>query len=50
MEVFISTLLNRGFVKDLSQDLPHHLTSAELLAYQCEIAFIGSFADSAACA
>jgi bacteriocin biosynthesis cyclodehydratase domain len=44
----ILTLFNKGFLKDLSQDRPHHLTPAELHTYQPEIAFIGSYADSAA--
>src|SRR5262249_42370157 len=44
----INTLLKQGFLKDLSQDLLHHLSQTEREAYAAEIAFIDSFCDSAA--
>ncbi|HEU5375035.1 MAG TPA: TOMM precursor leader peptide-binding protein [Ktedonobacteraceae bacterium] len=43
----ITLLVGKGFIKDLALDLPHHLTPAEELAYEAEIAFIGSFTSSA---
>ena len=44
----VNTLLTKGFLKDLSQDLPHHLSPTERETYAAEIAFIDSFGDSAA--
>jgi putative thiazole-containing bacteriocin maturation protein len=44
----VNTLLTNGFLKDLSQDLPHHLSQTERETYATEIAFIDSFCDSAA--
>src|SRR5436190_11192201 len=44
----VNTLLTNGFLKDLSQDLPHHLSPTERETYAAEIAFIDSFCDSAA--
>lgn len=44
----ITLLVNKGFFQDLSHDLPHNLTLTEQEAYAAEIAFIGSFTDSAA--
>ena len=44
----VDTLLKQGFLKDLSQDLPHHLSQTERETYAAEIAFIDSFCDSAA--
>src|SRR5579859_1095225 len=44
----VNILLKHGFLKDLSLDLPHHLSQAERATYAAEIAFIDSFCDSAA--
>src|SRR5215472_10427448 len=44
----VNTLLTNGFLKDLSQDLPHDLSPLERETYAAEIAFIDSFCDSAA--
>jgi len=44
----VNTLLTNGFLKDLSQDLPHQLSQTERETYAAEIAFIDSFCDSAA--
>jgi bacteriocin biosynthesis cyclodehydratase domain-containing protein len=44
----LNTLLEHGFLKDLSQDLPHSLSPTEQHTYAAEIAFIDSFADSGA--
>jgi putative thiazole-containing bacteriocin maturation protein len=44
----VNTLLTHGFLKDLSQDLPHHLSQTERETYAAEIAFIDSFCESAA--
>jgi len=43
----VNTLLTHGFLKDLSQDLPHHLSPTERETYADEIAFIDLFCDSA---
>lgn len=45
----VTLLINKGFARDLSLDLPHGLTPAQQEAYEGEIAFIRSFADSAEC-
>jgi bacteriocin biosynthesis cyclodehydratase domain-containing protein len=44
----VNTLLKQGFLKDLSQDLPHNLSQTERETYAAEIAFVDSFCDSAA--
>jgi bacteriocin biosynthesis cyclodehydratase domain-containing protein len=44
----VNTLLKQGFLKDLSQDQPHHLSQTERETYAAEIAFVDSFCDSAA--
>src|SRR5689334_18096229 len=36
----VNTLLTNGFLKDLSQDLPHHLSRTERETYAAEITFI----------
>lgn len=43
----VTLLVNKGFARDLSLDLPHRLTPAEQEAYEGEIAFIRSFVNSA---
>lgn len=44
----VTTLLTHHFLKDVSRDLPHTLSTLELETYAPEIAFIDSFVDSAA--
>jgi bacteriocin biosynthesis cyclodehydratase domain-containing protein len=41
-------LLTHRFLKDISLDLPHNLSSTECETYAAKIAFIDSFCDSAA--
>lgn len=40
------TLYQNGFVKDVSQDLPHQLTEKVLKKYASQIEFVDSFVDS----
>ncbi|MCH1627182.1 putative thiazole-containing bacteriocin maturation protein [Ferdinandcohnia quinoae] len=42
------TLYQNGFVRDISKDRPHHLTSTVLEKYSMQIEFIESFVDSGA--
>jgi putative thiazole-containing bacteriocin maturation protein len=44
----VNTLSARGFVRDISQDLPHHLTPSEQETYAASLAFIDTYCDSAA--
>lgn len=44
----IEVLTTRGFIKDLTPDLPHQLSPAEQATYAAEIAFIEAFQDSSA--
>jgi putative thiazole-containing bacteriocin maturation protein len=44
----VNTLSARGFVRDISQDLPHHLSPSEQETYAAELAFIDAYCDSAA--
>lgn len=44
----IQILSTKGFVQDISTDLPHQLSEQELRAYEAEIAFVGAFTSSAA--
>jgi len=48
VEQLLQHLLQRGFVKDCADDLPHSLTAEEQAIYAPEIAFIDSFQSSAA--
>ena len=43
----VHTLLERGFLKDVTFDLPHTLNETEQRLYASEIAFIDAFTDSA---
>ena len=44
----VNTLSARGFVRDISQDLPHHLSLSEQETYAAELALIDAYCDSAA--
>ncbi len=43
----VQLLVDKGLARDLTHDLPHHLSQKEQQTYEAEIAFIGAFTDSA---
>lgn len=43
----VQTLTTKGFILDVSTDLPHQLSERELRAYEAEIAFVEAFTPSA---
>lgn len=44
----VGALHDKGFIKDVTEDLPHHLDAAEEQLYASEIAFVDYYRDSAA--
>lgn len=48
-EKIVTTLLERGVVREVRDNEPHQLSAEELRSYRSEVGFIGYFRDSAEC-
>jgi YcaO cyclodehydratase, ATP-ad Mg2+-binding len=47
VEQIVTTLLDRGVVRQLGEDEPHGLSAGEAATYRAELGFLGYFRDSA---